>query len=186
MKISAFDVRVGNLLEYEKGLWRVSKTEHVKPGKGGAFMQMEMKNIETGTKTNTRFRSEDKVEKAVVEPRSMQFLYSDDSGYVFMDNDNYEQMTLSADALEGQSEFLLPNTDVQINFHNDRAIGVELPSVVILTVVEADPVVRGQTAASSYKPARVETGLAVLVPPFIETGTRIRVNTTDGSYLDRA
>ena len=186
MKISAFDVRPGNLLEYEKGLWRVSKTQHVKPGKGGAFMQLEMKNIETGTKTNTRFRSEDKVEKAMVEPRNMQFLYSDGSGYIFMDSDSYEQMTLSAEALEGQTEFLLPNTDVQINFHNERAISVELPSAVILTIIEADPVVKGQTAASSYKPAKVETGLTVMVPPFVEAGTKIRVNTVDGSYLDRA
>lgn len=186
MKISAFDIRPGNLLEYEKGLWRVAKAEHVKPGKGGAFMQVEMKNIETGTKTNIRFRSEDKVEKAVVEPRAMQYLYNDGNGYIFMDSASYEQITIDAEALEGQTQFLLPNTDVQINFHNERPIGVELPPAVVLTIVEADPAIKGQTAASSYKPAKVETGLTVMVPPFVNSGEKIRVSTVDGSYLDRA
>ncbi|MEK8088221.1 elongation factor P [Thermithiobacillus plumbiphilus] len=186
MKISAFDIRPGNLLEYEKGLWRVAKTQHVKPGKGGAFMQVEMKNIEVGTKTNIRFRSEDKVEKAMVEPRTMQYLYNDGTGYVFMDTSSYEQMSLDADALEGQVEFLLPNTEVQINFHNERPIGVELPPAVVLTIVEADPAIKGQTATSSYKPAKVETGLTVMVPPFVNSGEKIRVNTADGSYIDRA
>ncbi|AEK58472.1 MULTISPECIES: elongation factor P [Acidithiobacillus] len=186
MKISAFDIRPGNILEYEKGLWRVLKTDFVKPGKGGAFMQVEMKNIETGTKTNQRFRSEEKMEKAVVEPRTMQFLYADTSGYVFMDNQSFEQMTLSEDLLEGQTGYLLPNTEIQVNLHNDRPIGVELPPVVVLEVVEAEPSIKGQTATSSYKPARVETGITVMVPPFVNAGEKIRVNTSDGSYVDRA
>jgi len=186
MKISAFDIRPGNILEYEKGLWRVLKTDFVKPGKGGAFMQVEMKNIETGTKTNTRFRSEEKMEKAVVEPRTMQFLYMDTNGYVFMDNESYEQMTLSAELLEGQTGYLLPNTEIQVNMHNDRPIGVELPPVVVLEVVESEPAIKGQTATGSYKPAKVETGITVMVPQFVNSGEKIRVNTVDGSYIDRA
>lgn len=186
MKISAFDIRPGNILEYEKGLWRVLKTDFVKPGKGGAFMQVEMKNIETGTKTNTRFRSEEKMEKAVVEPRTMQFLYVDTNGYVFMDNESYEQMTLSAELLEGQTGYLLPNTEIQVNMHNDRPIGVELPPVVVLEVVESEPAIKGQTATGSYKPAKVETGITVMVPQFVNSGEKIRVNTVDGSYIDRA
>ncbi len=186
MKISAFDIRPGNILEYEKGLWRVLKTDFVKPGKGGAFMQVEMKNIETGTKTNQRFRSEEKMEKAVVEPRKMQFLYADATGFIFMDNENFEQMVLGEDLLEGQTGYLLPNTEIQVNLHNDRPIGVELPPVVVLEVTEAEPSIKGQTATGSYKPARMETGITVMVPQFVNTGEKIRVNTADGSYIDRA
>ncbi|MFA7496866.1 MAG: elongation factor P [Acidithiobacillus sp.] len=186
MKISAFDIRVGNILEHEKGLWRVLKTDFVKPGKGGAFVQVEMKNIETGTKSNTRFRSSETMEKAVVEPRTMQYLYADSTGYVFMDNESFEQSILSEDLLEGQTGYLLPNTEIQVNLHNDRPIGVELPSIVILEVVEADPAIKGQTATGSYKSARMETGITVMVPQFVIAGEKIRVNTTDGVYVDRA
>lgn len=186
MKISAFDIRVGNILEHEKGLWRVLKTDFVKPGKGGAFVQVEMKNIETGTKSNTRFRSGETMEKAVVEPRTMQYLYADSTGYVFMDNESFEQSILSEDLLEGQTGYLLPNTEIQVNLHNDRPIGVELPSIVILEVVEADPAIKGQTATGSYKSARMETGITVMVPQFVNAGEKIRVNTTDGVYVDRA
>ena len=116
MKISAFDIRPGNILEHEKGLWRVLKTDFVKPGKGGAFVQVEMKNIETGTKSNTRFRSGESMEKAVVEPRTMQYLYADATGYVFMDNENFEQIILSEDLLEGQTGYLLPNTEIGFKY----------------------------------------------------------------------
>jgi elongation factor P len=167
-------------------LWRVLKTDFVKPGKGGAFVQVEMKNIETGTKSNTRFRSGETMEKAVVEPRTMQYLYADSTGYVFMDNESFEQSILSEDLLEGQTGYLLPNTEIQVNLHNDRPIGVELPSIVILEVVEADPAIKGQTATGSYKSARMETGITVMVPQFVNAGEKIRVNTTDGVYVDRA
>ncbi|BDB13839.1 elongation factor P [Acidithiobacillus ferrooxidans] len=186
MKISAFDIRPGNILEYEKGLWRVLKTDFVKPGKGGAFVQVEMKNIETGTKSNTRFRSGEAMEKAVVEPRTMQYLYADATGYVFMDNENFEQLILSEDLLEGQTGYLLPNTEIQVNLHNERPIGVELPPVVILEVREAEPSIKGQTATGSYKSAQMETGITVMVPQFVNAGEKIRVNTVDGSYIDRA
>ena len=186
MKISASDVRVGNLVEYQGKLWRVLKKAHVKPGKGGAFAQLEMKAISDNTKLNERFRSEDKLEKAHVEPRQMQYLYPEGSDFVFMDLESFEQLPIAADSLDGQSDFLLPNEEVQINFHNDQPIGIELPASVVLQVTETEAVVKGQTAAGSGKPAIVETGLRVIVPPFVNTGDKIRVNTDTGEYMERA
>lgn len=186
MKISAFEIRAGNLIEHNGRLWRVHKASHVKPGKGGAFMQVEMKDINSGTKLNERFRSEDRVEKAHVEPRSMQYLYQDASGYVFMDNKTFEQLTLSAEELEGQSEYLRPDTPVMVSFYNGQPLSLELPATVTLEVVETDAVVKGQTAASSGKPARVETGLIVTVPTFVSAGDRIKINTQTGEYVERA
>ena len=186
MKISASDVRVGNLVEYQGKLWRVLKKAHVKPGKGGAFAQLEMKAISDNTKLNERFRSEDKLEKAHVEPRQMQYLYPEGSDFVFMDLESFEQFPIAADGLDGQSDFLLPNEEVQINFHNDQPIGIELPASVVLQVTETEAVVKGQTAAGSGKPAIVETGLRVIVPPFVNTGDKIRVNTDTGEYMERA
>ncbi len=150
-KVLATEVRVGNLIEWDKRIWRVLKCYHVHVGgRGGAFMQVEMKDIESGTKTNQRIRTEEKVERAFVEPREMTFLYADGSSFVFMDKDTYEQLTLDADFLEGQSGFLLPNTDVQVNFHNERPIGVQLPANVVLTVVETEPTLKGATATGSF------------------------------------
>jgi len=186
MKISAFDARVGNLLEYQGKLWRVLSKNHVKPGKGGAFVQLEMKSIGDGVKLNERFRSEDKVEKARVEPRRMQYLYADGASHVFMDVDNYEQIALDADELQAQTPFLLPNTEVHINFHNDAPIGVELPATVALRVVETEGAVRGQTAAGGGKPATLETGHKVTVPVFVNVGESVKVNTDTGAYLERA
>ena len=186
MKISAFDARVGNLMEHQGKLWRILKKNHVKPGKGGAFVQLEMKCISDGTKLNERFRSEDKMEKAHVEPRQMQYLYLDGENYVFMDNENYDQISLAAEELEAQAAFLLPGTEVQINFYNDNPIGIELPASVVLEVVEAEGVVKGQTAAGSGKPAELETGLKVTVPTFVTAGEKIRVNTDTGEYMERA
>jgi elongation factor P len=186
-KVSAVEIRVGNLLEWDKRVWRVLKCYHVHVGgRGGAFMQVEMKDIEAGTKTNQRFRTEDKVERAFVDPREMEYLYQDGDNYVFMDKQNYEQLSLSADFLEGQSGFLLPNTDVQINFYNGRAIGVELPPSVVLTVTDTEPAIKNATATTTFKPARMETGITVQVPPFVNQGERIKVNTNDGTYMERA
>ena len=186
-KVSAVEIRVGNLLEWDKRVWRVLKCYHVHVGgRGGAFMQVEMKDIESGTKTNQRFRTEDKVERAFVEPRDMEYLYQDGESYVFMDKQNYEQLSLSADFLEGQSGFLLPNTDVQINFYNGRAIGVELPPSVVLTITDTEPAIKNATATTTFKPARMETGITVQVPPFVNKGERIKVNTNDGTYMERA
>ena len=186
MKISASDVRIGNLVEYQGKLWRVLKKAHVKPGKGGAFAQLEMKAISDNTKLNERFRSEDKLEKAHVEPRQMQYLYPEGSDFIFMDMKSFEQIPIGADDLDRQSEFLLPNEEVQINFYNDQPIGIELPASVVLEVTETETVVKGQTAAGSGKPASVETGLRVIVPPFVNAGDKIRVNTDTAEYMERA
>lgn len=186
-KVLATEIRVGNLIEWDKRIWRVLKSYHVHVGgRGGAFMQVEMKDIEAGTKTNQRIRTEDKVDRAFVEPREMTFLYQDGENYIFMDKENYEQLSLSQDFLESQYEYLLPNTDVQVNFHNDRPIGVQLPSSVMLTVVDTEPNLKGATATSSYKPAKMETGLVVMVPPFILQGEKIKVHTDSGEYIERA
>lgn len=186
-KVLATEIRVGNLIEMDKRVWRVLKAYHVHVGgRGGAFMQVEMKDIEVGTKRNERIRTEDKVERAFVEPREMQYLYLDGDAYVFMDKQNYEQMNLPADFLEGQAGFLLPNTDVQVNFHNDRPIGIQLPASVVLTVTETEPSMKNATATGSYKPAKVETGMTVMVPQFVTEGEKIKVNTDSGEYMERA
>lgn len=186
MKISAFEARVGNLIEHQGKLWKVYKKNHVKPGKGGAFVQMEMKCISDGTKLNERFRSEDKVEKAHVETREMQYLYAEGENYIFMDNESFEQLSLPVDELEDQIPFLLPNTDVQINFHNEAPIGVELPTSVVLEVTETEVMVKGQTVASGGKPAILETGLKISVPQFVNVGEKVKVNTETREYIERA
>jgi elongation factor P len=186
-RVSAVEIRVGNLIEWDKRVWRVLKCYHVHVGgRGGAFMQVEMKDIEAGTKTNQRFRTEDKVERAFVEPREMQYLYQDGEHYVFMDKQNYEQLSLDREFLESQTGFLLPNTEVQVNFYNGRAIGLEMPPSVVLTVAETEPGIKNATATNTFKPATMETGLIVQVPPFINQGERIKVSTNDGSYMERA
>ena len=186
MKISAFDIRVGNLIEHQGKLWRVLRKNHVKPGKGGAYVQVEMKAVSDGTKLNERFRSVDNVEKAHVETRKMQYLYADGDSHYFMDSETFEQITIGAEDIQEQTGYLLPNTEVQINFHNNVPIGLELPANVVLEVVETEGVVKGQTAAGSGKPAELETGLRVTVPPFVNIGDRIKVNTETGEYVERA
>jgi elongation factor P len=186
-KVLATEIRAGNLIEFDKRVWRVLKSYHVHVGgRGGAFMQVEMKDVEAGTKVNQRFRTDEKVERAFVDAREMQYLYNDGESYVFMDKESYEQLNLPAEFLEGQTGYLLPNTDVQVNFHNDRPIGVQLPPSVVLRVVETEPNLKGATATGSFKPARTETGLTVQVPPFVVEGEKIKVNTDSGEYLERA
>lgn len=186
-KILAVEIRVGHLLEWDKRLWKVSKCYHVHVGgRGGAYMQVEMKDIERGTKVNQRFVTDEKVEKAFVEGREMDYLYNDGENYIFMDNSTFEQLNVSAEFLEGQVGYLLPNTTVQINFHNERPIGVQFPQTVILQVVETDPNIKGATVTTSFKPAILETGLQVQVPPFVEKGEKIKVNTDTGEYMERA
>src|SRR5690242_5777283 len=142
-KVEAVEIRPGNLLEWNKRVWRVLKSYHVHVGgRGGAFMQVEMKDIESGTKTNQRFRTEDKIERAFVDPREMTFSYQDGDNYVFMDKESFEELRLSADFVEGQAGYLLPNSDVQVNFYNERPIGLELPPTVILTVTETEQIGR--------------------------------------------
>ena len=187
MKLSAFEVRVGNLIEYQSKLWRVLKKNHVKPGKGGAYLQVELKEIRTGTKLNERFRSSEKVERATLEQREYQYLYPEGDQFTFMDNETYEQVTLDVEFIgEDQARFLQDGMVVIIEQHEGSPIGVQLPDTITAEVVEADAVVKGQTASSSYKPAMLENGVKTLVPPHIESGTRVVVNTADGSYVERA
>jgi elongation factor P len=185
-KVLATEVRAGNLIEWDKRVWRVLKCYHVHVGgRGGAFMQVEMKDIESGTKNNQRFRTDEKIERAFVEGRDMEYLYNDGDTFIFMDQQNYEQLNLPRELLEGQVEYLLPNTQVQVNFHNERPIGVQLPPSVVLTITDTEPTMKGATATGSFKPAKTETGLTVMVPPFVNGGEKIKVNTDSCEYIER-
>jgi len=186
MKISAVDMKIGYLIEHQGTLWRVTKLQHVKPGKGGAFMQAEMKAIEGGRKVNERFRSDDTVERVVLDERPMQYLYQEGDHYVFMDMESYEQISLPEDILEEQKYYLLPNTEVRISFYEGRPIAIHLPPTVVLEVVDTEPNVKGATATTAFKPAKTETGLTIQVPPFVEIGEKIKVNTDTGEYIERA
>jgi len=187
MKIDGNAIRVGMVIEHKGGLWRAMKTEHTQPGKGGAYLQVELREIREGTKLNERFRSSEKVERATLEQKDYQFLYADGDIYTFMDTETYEQIGLIAELIgEDQVPFLQDGMMVIIEMHEDSPLGVQLPGSVTLEVVEADAVVKGQTASSSYKPAVMENGVKVMVPPHIEAGTRIVVSTADGTYMERA
>ncbi len=186
MKISAFEAKIGNLIELDGSLWKIIRKSHVKPGKGGAFVQLEIKDVTAGTKRNERFRSEDKLEKAHVDFRKMQFLYDENDLYMFMDTETYEQIELNADDLSDQINYLIPDLEVQINLYNGTPIGVELPDSVVLEIIETDAAIKGQTAAGGNKPATLSTGLRVNVPTFINAGDSVRVSTDTGTYLERA
>jgi len=186
MKISANSIRPGMVLDHEGKQWMVLKNQVVQPGKGGAFMQVEMRDIKYGNKSQGRWRTADTVERLEVRELDCQFLFKDGDMFTFMDSSNYDQFNISAELLGEQAAFLQDNMEVSVNFIEGVPVNVKLPQTVILTVVEADPVVKGQTAASSYKPGLLENGLKVLIPPFIEAGTKIVVNTEDVSYVERA
>jgi elongation factor P len=187
MKIDGNAIRPGNVIEHQGRLWRAVKTQHVKPGKGGAFLQVELKDIRDGTKLNERFRSSESVERVRLDQKEYQFLFSDGDSHTFMDQETYEQITVGADTIDDeQARFLQDGMIVQIESYEDEPIGVELPERVVLAIVEADPVVKGQTATSSYKPAMLENGVRIMVPPHIESGTRVVVNTADATYAERA
>lgn len=186
MKINGNQITPGMVLEHQGGLWAAVKTNAVKPGKGGAFNQVELKNLIDGRKLNERFRADETVERVRLEQKDFQFLYAEGDDLVFMDTTNYEQITLATDFVGERAAFLQDGMTVTVEMHEERAIGVKLPDHVILEIVEADPVVKGQTAASSYKPAKLENGLRVMVPPFIATGERIVVDTNEVTYLRRA
>lgn len=187
MKIDGNEIRPGNVIEHQGQLWRAVKTQHVKPGKGGAFLQVELKDIRHGTKLNERFRSSKSVERVRLEQKEYQFLFAADGTFTFMDQETYEQIELNGDILdEDQSRFLQDGMIVQIETHEDEPLGVALPERVTLQIVEADPVVKGQTATSSYKPAMLENGVRIQVPPHIESGTSVVVSTADATYVERA
>ena len=186
MKISGVDIRPGNILEYERGIWKVAKIQHTQPGKGGAYMQVEMKNLQDGRKTNVRFRSADTVERVRLDTKDFQFLYHDGDMLVFMDKDSYEQVSLPEDLLGEPAAFLQDGMDVVMELYDERPISVQLPDQIEATIVEADAVVKGQTASSSYKPAILDNGVRIMVPPHIASGTRIIVDVYEQAYVKRA
>ncbi len=185
-KINGNEIRPGNILEHKDGLWVVVKVDHVKPGKGGAFAQVEMKNLRDGRKLNERFRSEDRVERVRLEQKEQQFLYENGDMLVFMDMDSYEQIELPADILGDRRPFLQDGMTVTIEYYGDEALSVTLPQKVVCEVAETEPVVKGQTAANSFKPAILDNGIRITVPPFVGPGEKIVVNTETGEYVERA
>ncbi len=186
MKISGVDIRPGNILEFEGGLWRAVKIQHTQPGKGGAYMQVEMKNLIDGRKTNNRFRSSETLEKVRLDTKDFQFLFAEGDQLTFMDKDNYDQISLSTDLLGDAAAFLQDGMDVVLELWEDRPISVQLPDTIEALIVEADAVVKGQTASSSYKPAILENGVRIMVPPHIGAGTRIVVDVYAQEYVKRA
>lgn len=185
-KIAGNEIRPGLLIAHEGGLWLAVRNQAVKPGKGGAYNQVELKNIVTGTKLNVRFRADDSVEETWLEKKDFQFLYASGDVLTFMDLESYEQIELPREFVGEQEPFLQDGMKVLLQLHENRPISIALPQHVTLAVTEADPVLRGQTAAPGYKAAMLENGLRVMVPPFIEPGTKIVVSTADGSYVRRA
>ncbi|MGE3333304.1 MAG: elongation factor P [Rhodospirillaceae bacterium] len=186
MKINANSIRGGMVIEHEGKQWSVIKHAIVQPGKGGAFIQVEMRDVASGTKSQARWRTADSVERLEVREIDCQFLYKEGDMYTFMDKSTYDQFSINGELLAERAAFLTDNMDVSVDFIEGKPVSVTLPKSVVLTVTEADPVVKGQTAASSYKPGLLENGLKVLIPPFIEAGTKIVVNTEDCSYVERA
>ncbi|RVQ69269.1 elongation factor P [Croceicoccus ponticola] len=186
MKISGVDIRPGNILEYEGGIWKVAKIQHTQPGKGGAYMQVEMKNLQDGRKTNVRFRSADTIERVRLDTKDFQYLYAEGDMLVFMDKDTYEQISLPADLLGDAAAFLEDGMEVTLELWDEKPISVQLPEQIEATIVEADAVVKGQTASSSFKPAILENGVRVMVPPHIESGTRIVVDVYERTYVGKA
>jgi elongation factor P len=185
-KINGNEIRPGMVIEYQDSLWVSVKTMAVKPGKGPAYNQVELKNLIDGRKLNNRFGSDERVERARLEQKDFQFLYKQGEALVFMDNDTYEQLELQEEFVGERAAFLQDGMQVTLEMHEERPISIKLPDQVTLEVVEADPVVKGQTAASSYKPAKLENGLRVMVPPFITTGERVIVDTNEVTYIRRA
>lgn len=186
MKINGNEIRPGMVIEYQNSLWAAVKTMAVKPGKGPAYNQVELKNLIDGRKLNNRFGSDEKVERARLEQKDFQYLYKEGDSLVFMDTDTYDQIQLSEEFVGERALFLQDGMQVTLEMHGDRAIGIRLPDYVTLEIVEADPVVKGQTAASSYKPAKLENGLRVMVPPFIGSGEKVVVDTNEVAYVRRA
>ncbi len=186
MKISGVDIRPGNIIEYEGGIWRAVKIQHTQPGKGGAYMQVELKNLRDGRKNNVRFRSAETVERVRLDTKDFQFLYPEGDMLVFMDKETYEQISLPRDLLGDASAFLQDGMDVLMELYDEEPISVQLPDTIEATIVEADAVVKGQTASSSYKPALLDNGVRIMVPPHISSGTRIVVDVYEQTYVRRA
>ena len=186
MKLNGNAIRPGNVIEHKSRLWVAVKISHVKPGKGGAFAQIELRDIRDGTKLNERFRATESVERVILDEADCTYLYEEGENLIFMHSETFEQIAINADMVGEQSAFLQDGMTVTFQSHEGEPISVTLPDQVVVTVVEADAVVKGQTASSSYKPAMADNGVRVMVPPHIEAGTRIVVKTEDASYVERA
>jgi elongation factor P len=186
MKINAIELKPGNVLEHQNKLWLVLKRDIVQPGKGGAFTVIEIRDLRSGNKATERFRTQEAVERVRLDEKEMQFLYMEDGQATFMDNENYEQVTVPRELIGEPADFLQDGMICQVMMHEGTPLSIEMPGSVVMEIVEADPVVRGQTASSSYKPGKLGNGRRVMIPPHIETGTRIVINTTDGTYMERA
>ena len=185
-KITGNEISPGTMIEYDGGLWMAVKTQKVKPGKGGAYNQVELKHVINGTKLNQRFRSDEAVDEVYLEKKDFQYLYASGDMLTFMDMETYDQIELAADFVGDQAQFLQDGMKTMVQLYEGKPIGIKLPVQVTLTVSEADPVLKGGTAAPSYKSAVLENGLRIQVPPFIAAGERIVVATEDGSYVRRA
>ncbi|HXG52469.1 MAG TPA: elongation factor P [candidate division Zixibacteria bacterium] len=184
--IQATQLRAGMIVVHEGDLYRVTAAKHLTPGNKRGFVQAKLKNLRTGVGTEHKFRSEDEIEQAVLEERAMQYLYRDGDLHVFMDTETYEQVTLTAEAVGGMLDYLLPGQVVEARFFENRPVAIELPAVVELKVAETPPAIKKATASASYKPATLETGVTIQVPSFIRAGDLIRVDPSDGTYLERA
>lgn len=186
MKIDGNAIRPGMVIEHQGRLWRAVKIQHTQPGKGGAYLQVELKDLRDGTKLNERFRSAETVERVRLDEKAYQYLFSDGDDFTFMDQETYDQVTFNRDMIGDPAVYLQDGMVVTVESYEGEPISVELPDTVVMEVVEADAVVKGQTASSSYKPAKLENGERILVPPHITVGTRVVVNTYDGTYVERA
>ncbi|MDC3173995.1 elongation factor P [Candidatus Pelagibacter sp.] len=185
MKINAGEIRVGMILEYKNDLWQVLKTQHVKPGKGGAFAQVEMKSVGKNTKINERFRSSETVDKAVLEETAFNFLYEDENNYFFMEPKSFEQIEIKKNIVGEKGKLLIENLEVTVSFHNDSPISVELPNQVKCKIDTTDVALKGQTVSSSYKPASLDNGLSIQVPPFIVSGDEVIIDTRTLEYVKK-
>ena len=185
MKINASEIRVGMLLEYKNDLWQVLKTQHVKPGKGGAFAQVEMKSVNKNTKLNERFRSSETVEKASLDEINYNFLYEDEDNYFFIEPKSFEQITIKKDIIGEKGKLLTENLEVVISFYNESPMSIELPNQIHCKIETTDAALKGQTVSSSYKPAILSNGLNILVPPFIEVGDEVIVDTRNLEYIKK-
>ena len=185
MKISANEIKPGMIIEHKNDIWNVLKTQHVKPGKGGAFNQVELKSVLKGTKLNERFRSNESIEKAEVDEKNFNFLYSDDQNSYFMDNISFEQISMKNELIGEKIKILKENLEVTISLLDERPLSIELPKNILCIVETTDAVVKGQTAASSYKPARLDNGLTITVPPFIENGDKVIIDSRNLEYVKK-
>ena len=185
MKINASEIRVGMLLEYKEDLWQVLKTQHVKPGKGGAFAQVEMKSLNKNTKLNERFRSSETVEKASLDENNFNFSYDDDVNYFFINPKSFEQVELKKEIVGDKGKLLTENLEVKISFYNEKPISIELPNQVQCKIESTDAALKGQTVSSSYKPATLDNGLNIQVPPFIESGDEVIIDTRNFEYIKK-